>query len=186
MSCRPNVLSVKCPVGQMSCRPIVCRWNVLSANCLSVKCPVGQVSVGQRSCRSKVCRPNVRSWYWLWACMMTCFLVLTQRKSSLVKVKWSPRLTHAATNVVSKQGEKTTTNNNWQFRDLKFSMHVLFLLHVSFRTNELEKWRIVCNENKLWEKLQILDWLYIYIGFYIYSAIQTLSYLHFILIFISS
>ena len=34
-------------------------------------------------------------------------------------------------------------------------MYILFLLHVSFRRNELEKWRIVCKENKLWEKLGV-------------------------------
>jgi hypothetical protein len=55
------VLSVKCTVGQMSCRP-----NVLSTKCLSATGPVlhvghtsvGLVSVGQMSVGQMSCRPN--------------------------------------------------------------------------------------------------------------------------------
>ena len=67
MSCRPNVLSVKCIVGQMSCRPNVlstkclvvqmsCRPNVLSAKCLD-----GEMYRRPNVCRSNVCRENVRA-----------------------------------------------------------------------------------------------------------------------------
>ena len=44
--CRPIVASAKCRVGQMSCRP-----NVVSAKC----------RVGKMSCRPNVCRPNAVS-----------------------------------------------------------------------------------------------------------------------------
>ena len=62
-------MSVKCLVGQMSCRSNVCRPNVMSAKChvgqmsvgqMSVgQMSVGQMSVGQMSCRPSVCWPNV-------------------------------------------------------------------------------------------------------------------------------
>ena len=117
MSCLYNVLSMKCPVCEMSYDPIYempCLWNVLSVKCpiyemsclwnvLSVKCPVCEMSYPWNVLSMKFLsikfvptpKKNIQTWIWCFLSSNRTFFVIFDTDkfsclfSNIVNLDWN-------------------------------------------------------------------------------------------------